>query len=104
MSDYLLSNFRNLETQDHEVLRNINLSENDVLTRVEDQRVRLTNLSKAMSLAKSKNLKTYLTIKDASGNLHKFQLNITGFNSQVAFTQDGFHIPLKCIFSVDFLP
>ncbi|MFN4082369.1 MAG: hypothetical protein ACK4K9_01935 [Bacteroidia bacterium] len=103
MSDYLLSNFRLIPTESDDILKNITLSDNDVLTRPEDQRVRLTNLSKAISLAKSKKVKTFITIKDNNGQLHKFNLNISGFNTQNAITNKGYQIPLKCIFSVDFL-
>jgi len=103
MSDYLLSNFRKLQTENIGLLKDISIADADVLTLAEDQRVRLTNLSKATSLAKSKTLKTYITIKDVSGNLHKFQLNIIGFNHAETFTDNGYAIPLKAIYSVDFL-
>lgn len=103
MSDYLLSNFRQLATENADFLKNIQLADEDVLTRVEDKRVRLTNLSKAISLSKSKKFNTFLTIKDVTGQLHKYNINITGYDLDFVYTDNGYQIPIKAIFSIDFL-
>lgn len=101
MSEYLLSNTLKLKVSDTSLLKTLNLINHDVLTLAEDQRVRLTNLSKAESLGKHSDLHTFITIKSNEG-LFKFKLTVLRFDNNKVYTKEGFAIPLPSIFAVDF--
>ncbi len=75
--------------------------EQDVLTRDEDLRVRLTNIDKAIALRSSKENKTSVILKTKSG-LIKMDTGILSHDSNSVYTDGGYKIPLQCIYSVDF--
>lgn len=101
MSTYTLSNFRNLPVSGEEELKALEFGHNDVLSEVDDSRVRRTNLEKALSLARSERYKTALVV-GAGDRLYRTDAAVIGLDEDFAYTSLGFKIPIRCILSVDF--
>ncbi|OYU97761.1 MAG: hypothetical protein CFE21_05585 [Bacteroidetes bacterium B1(2017)] len=99
---YTLNNFRGLPISSNEVLQKLSFSEADVLTKMEDIRVRGTNIDKGIALGKSKLLKTHIIIKSGD-ELFKVESQINAIDANYVYTQTGLKIPIVCIYSVDFL-
>jgi hypothetical protein len=102
MSTYTLANFRSLPAISKEEIANIQFEDTDVLTRPEDIRVRRTNLDKAISLARSEKVKTSIILKSGE-HLYRLETNILSIQSEFTLTSNGLQIPLRCIYSVDFI-
>jgi hypothetical protein len=99
---YTLANFRNLPVSSKEDLAKVQFDALDVLSRPEDIRVRRTNLDKAIVLGRSERIKTSVILKSAD-NLYRLETNILSITADSAITSNGLQIPLRCIYSVDFM-
>ncbi len=102
MSNYTLSNFRHLASSSIEDLKKISFPDVDVLIQLEDIRVRLTNIEKAIALKTSELLKTALILKDANGELLKLETQVIGFDGKSVNTKSGLKVPIVCVYSIDF--
>lgn len=102
MNTYTLANFRSLPAISKEDLATVQFEALDVLSRPEDIRVRRTNLDKAIALGRSEKIKTSVILKSGE-NLYRLETNILGITADAAITSNGLQIPLRCIYSVDFM-
>jgi hypothetical protein len=75
------------------------LSADDMIN-LEDKRVRLTNISKAITLGNSNDFHTDLVINTTKGlvGLHTKVLSIEG---ETVLVKEGYGIPISCIYSLD---
>lgn len=78
----------------------LQLLNHDVLTRIEDIRVRRVNIDKAVTLGKSAKIKTRLVLFTQTGYV---QLNavVIAANDTDIWIEGGKSIPLACIYAVD---
>ncbi|TAE90400.1 MAG: hypothetical protein EAY81_00830 [Bacteroidetes bacterium] len=90
-------------------LREIELVENpetlklfneDVLTQVEDQRVRRVNLDKAATLAKVSNSKANIVLKTPAG-YKRILTKVSGVDATHVWIENRVIIPLAAIYAVD---
>ncbi len=102
MSEYTLSNFRGLIAKNNQEIAQLNFEEGDVLFLAEDIRVRKTNIDKANALGKSTKYKTAIIIKTQEG-LSKIESPVIGHDDDFVFTKSELKIPVKCIYSIDFI-
>ncbi len=99
---YTLSNFRGLPTNSPDEIKAVQFSSNDVLTEGEDQRVRNTNIEKAIALGKGGKHNTFIILKNGD-IFYKINTNIIALNEGFVFTKIGLQIPIPCIYSIDFI-
>jgi len=100
-SNYSLNNFMNLPTSKVDDIQKLDISDQDVLSDIEDIRVRRTNADKAIALGSSKLYKTSIVIKSKE-TLYRVDTEILAIRDEMVYTKAGMQIPLKCIYSVDF--
>jgi hypothetical protein len=99
---YTLANFRSLPAISKDEIAKIQFEEMDVLSRPEDIRVRRTNLDKAIALGRSEKIKTSIILK-AGDNLYRLETNVVSIQADSMTSSNGLNIPLRCIYSVDFM-
>ncbi len=85
-----------------EQLEGIKLFNEDVLTRVEDQRVRRVNLDKAATLTKGKDIKATIVLKTPAG-YKRLVTKILGVDHQAVWIENNLVIPIQAIYAVDVL-
>jgi len=102
MNTYTLANFRSLPAISKDEIAKIQFEEMDVLNRPEDIRVRRTNLDKAIALGRSEKIKTSIILK-AGDNLYRLETNVVSIQADSMTSSNGLNIPLRCIYSVDFM-
>lgn len=100
---YTLHNFRDLKALSFSDIKNeILANQADVLNSVDDIRVRLSNLQKAMVLSNGSAYKVNIILK-LSNQYYRIEtpvLNFDGQNIDISATEK---IPLNSIFSFDFI-
>jgi hypothetical protein len=85
-----------------EQLEGIKLFNEDVLPKVEDQRVRRVNLDKAATLTKGKDTKATIVLKTPAG-YKRLVSKILGVDHQAVWIENGLVIPIQAIYAVDVL-
>ena len=78
----------------------IKLFAEDVLTRVEDQRVRRVNLDKAATLGKVSNREAVLVLKTPDG-YKKLITKVLGTDINGVWIENNLVIPIQAIYAVD---
>lgn len=74
----------------------------DVLSRLEDQRVRRVNLDKAATLAKVSGTKANIVLKTPAG-YKRIQTKVTGCDATAVWVENGIVIPLIAVYAVDII-
>src|ERR1043166_2339024 len=98
---YTLDNVRKVPVVDAKQLATLTPVEAEVLSRVEDRRVRKTNLEKALTLGKSVKFKTSIVF-DAKEGRHCVCDLVVSYAKDTVWFPGGINLPLHCIRSVDF--
>ena len=80
----------------------LNLYNHDVLSRIEDQRVRRLSLDKASTLGNVSNVIANIVLDTPSG-YKRIQAKVKGIDENNVWLEDRTLIPLKAIYSVDMI-
>ena len=103
MSDYTFRNFRLLPKSTIEDLSKVQFSDQEVLFREEDIRVKNTNLDKAIALANSDLYHTSIVLKSGD-DFYKIETKVLHLANGLVQCSNGMQIPTKCVYAVGFYP
>lgn len=78
----------------------LKISDQDVLDRVEDRRVRRVNLDKAATLGKVSGKKADIVLKTIDG-YKRIQAKVIGVDANAAWIENKIVLPLVAIYAVD---
>ncbi|MCX6187365.1 MAG: hypothetical protein NTU43_10285 [Bacteroidetes bacterium] len=103
MSHYELINVQSLTPIAVSDLSNISFVENEILSQIEDKRVRLTNLSKALSFGSSSlKGKTSLVFDTLTGQI-RTEAVVVAFDNNFVWLDGNIKLPILALRSVDFV-
>lgn len=96
-------NLREVPVIPADALFQVQYTESEVLSRIEDIRVRRVNLDKAVTLSKSAKIKTRLVIYTETGFVQLNGVHLLFLTDKGVTIEGGHFIPLHSIYSVDML-
>jgi hypothetical protein len=102
MSIYALTNVKSIKPVPASEIASAAFVQHEVLNEVEDKRVRLTNLSKAVTLGTGAKQKTSLTFDTLSGMTRTEEI-VLAFDKDHVWVSGNIKLPMQALRSVDFL-
>ena len=103
MSHYELTNIKSIILTPANDLMNSTFPDTDILNQIEDKRVRITNLSKALTFGTSSlKGKTSLVLDTNNGQV-RTEAVVIGFDNTSVWLEGNIKLPMSALRSVDFI-
>ncbi|MCX8483387.1 MAG: hypothetical protein ORN50_07380 [Crocinitomicaceae bacterium] len=103
MSHYELTNIKSIILTPANDLMNYTFPDTDILNQIEDKRVRITNLSKALTFGTSSlKGKTSLVLDTNNGQV-RTEAVVIGFDNTSVWLEGNIKLPMSALRSVDFI-
>ncbi|MEI6880169.1 MAG: hypothetical protein WCK82_02340 [Bacteroidota bacterium] len=103
MSHYELTNIKSIILTPANDLMNYTFPDTDILNQIEDKRVRITNLSKALTFGTSSlKGKTSLVLDTNNGQV-RTEAVVIGFDNASVWLEGNIKLPMSALRSVDFI-
>lgn len=93
---------KNSSLIEKEVIPSLHFSKDDVLTEPQEQRKRLWDINRAMTLGNGYHGKVAITFKTAEGELKRVDTTVWAFDQDFITLKAGCSIPLRSIVGIEF--
>lgn len=103
MSHYELTNIKSIKTTPASDLANFSYPDADILSQIEDKRVRITNLNKALTFGTSSQKGKASLVLDTNDGRVRTEAVVIGFDASNVWLEGNIKIPMNAIRSVDFI-
>ena len=103
MSHYELTNIKSINATPVNDLANFSFPDTDILTQIEDKRVRITNLNKALTFGTSSQKGKASLVLDTNNGRIRTEAVVIGFDNTNVWLQGNIKLPMSAIRSVDFI-
>jgi hypothetical protein len=103
MSHYELTNIKSIKSTPANDLSNCTFPDTDILSQIEDKRVRITNLNKALTFGSSSQKgKTSLVLDTTNGRV-RTEAVVIAFDNESVWLEGNIKLPMSALRSVDFI-
>jgi hypothetical protein len=103
MSHYELTNIKSIKATAPNDLTNCTFPDTDILSQIEDKRVRITNLSKALTFGTSSQKGKTSLVLDTNNGRVRTEAIVIGFDASNVWLEGNIKLPMNAIRSVDFI-
>lgn len=103
MSHYELTNIKAIEATLANDLANYSYPDTDILSQIEDKRVRITNLNKALTFGTSSQKGKASLVLDTTNGRVRTEAVVIAFDNVNVWLEGNIKLPMSALRSVDFI-